>query len=132
MNDPYIETSYQCSLISLRVAQRGASLDELLRCNGQSEWTFITAWNPHGNTDSVENNERNNQLLLLDLQKQGHIIIPGWGIGDDRRWPPEASFLVLGINKEQAISLAKRYKQRAIVCGSIGQVASLHYIEEKS
>jgi len=131
MGDPYRETSYQSSLISIRVDQQSASIDQLLQCNNQSSWAFLTAWNPHGEMTSIDDNQRANQELLHDLQQENFIILPGWGIGDDRVWPPEASFLVIGIAKDQAISLAKRYKQRAIVLGMIGTAASLYYLEEE-
>jgi hypothetical protein len=52
-------------------------------------------------------------------------MFPGEGVGDDRTWPPERSTLVLGIEREAAISLGRRFGQRAIVCGRLGELATL-------
>jgi hypothetical protein len=129
--DVYKNTTYQCGIISIRIGTENSSLDNLLLVNGVNEWAFITAWNPNGEMSPPEQNYDANQQLLLDLQELNYFILPGWGVGDDRKWPPEASFLVLGINKEQAISLAKRYNQLAIVFGRIGIPSKLCFTKEE-
>ena len=125
--DPYKQTSYQCGTISIRVDRINPEIDALLRCNQRTEWAFITAWNPDGEIVSPEKNGKANQSLLLELQQKQYVILPGWGIGDDRQWPPEASFLVVGMNREEAMLLGNRYKQRAVVIGTLGQPAILSY-----
>jgi hypothetical protein len=52
-------------------------------------------------------------------------MFPGEGIGDDGVWPPERSVLVLGIEREAALQLGRRFGQRAIVCGDLGGLATL-------
>ena len=129
--DEYKNTTYQSGAISIRIGIQNSALDHLLRINRWKEWAFITAWNPNGEMSQPDNNHAANQRLLLDLQKHNFVVLPGWGIGDDRRWPPEASFLVLGINKQQAISLAKSYNQLAIVYGCIGNPPQLCFTKEE-
>ena len=131
MSNPYEETTYQSQLIAIRVGQQHPSLDEVLRCNGLTTWAFITAWNRNGELDSMSDNQHANEQLLEEVKQKGYIILPGWGIGDDRCWPPEASFLLLGINEQQAIALAQKYQQRALLVGTIGDIAKLHYTSER-
>ena len=44
-------------------------------------------------------------------------FFPGAGEADVGDWPPEPSFLVLGISEQRAVALAERYEQAAIVVG---------------
>ena len=131
MGDPYEETTYQCQLIAIRVGQRHPALDEVLRCNDLTEWAFVTAWNRNGVLETMSSNKQGNEQLLEEAKQKGYIILPGWGIGDDRCWPPEASFLLLGINEQAAIALAQKYQQRALVVGESGGIAKLHYTSER-
>ena len=39
----------------------------------------------------------------------------GRGIGSDETWPPEESFLALGLGYEQAVHIARHYGQNAFV-----------------
>jgi hypothetical protein len=46
-------------------------------------------------------------------------------VGDDNRWPPEDSYLVLDIGVEDAAELGRTHEQNAVVAGSIGKAARL-------
>lgn len=59
------------------------------------------------------------------LQAKSFTYYYGEGVPDNRNWPPEASFWVLGISKQDAIALGKKWEQRAIVFGRRGAVAEL-------
>lgn len=105
-------------MIQIRIHQFSPQLDEWLILNRCTTWAFVTAWNPidkapHQLGDNVENN----QVLLETLQQSGWIILPAWGIPDTQIWPPEASFLVLGISKEDAKLIARQFNQHAFVFG---------------
>ena len=54
----------------------------------------------------------------------------GEGIGDDGTWPLEQGILVLGIEREAAVQLGRRFGQRAIVCGELGGLATLALCDE--
>ena len=59
----------------------------------------------------------------------GHPMSKGEGIDDDGAWPPERSILVLGIERQTAVELGRRFGQRAIVCGELSGVADLALCE---
>jgi hypothetical protein len=45
----------------------------------------------------------------------GITYFPGEGQGEDPSWLAEASFLVLGLGREEASDLGRKYGQNAIV-----------------
>ena len=126
--DPYRQTTYQSDGIQIRIDKHHPILDNLLTINGCRSWAFLTAWNPDGRLCNPEENYRANRQMLTVLQQKQYIILTGWGVGDDRKWAPEASFLLLGIPEAEAISIGKAFKQRAIVIGNVGEPARLEYI----
>ncbi len=52
-------------------------------------------------------------------------VLPGAGVGTGGDWPPEPSLLILGIREEDALHLARRFGQNAIVAGTLGEPARL-------
>ena len=113
-------------MIQIRIHQLEPVLDQWLKHNGYMTWAFITAWNPIGESDhQLKQNIGRNDALLADLQLLNGMVLPGWGIPDAPEWPPEASFLVLGISKEDATVISARYGQRAFVFGEKGAKAQL-------
>ena len=70
-----------------------------------------------------ENHERAARLAA-DLAGK-FTVLPGVGVGDAGDWTPEESLLVLGIAQADAVAIALRYGQRAIVAGELGGVPRL-------
>jgi hypothetical protein len=98
-------------------------LDQLLQKQGLSTWAYITAWNPLSQMHlDLENHRRNTQLLK---ELTGFLVLKGKGEGQNGDWPPEESFLVLGISRQEAEQLGRLHGQRAIVFGGIGKPAEL-------
>ena len=64
-----------------------------------------------------ENAERQNELKAR-LQRERLIIFAGKRVGDDNKWPPEPSFLVLEIPRMAAIALGRDFGQNAIIVGN--------------
>ena len=119
-------------MVSIRIHCLSPHLDELLVLNRCTTWAFITAWNPidkepHLLTDNIVNN----RALLRTLQQSTWIILPGWGIPDVPEWPPEASFLVIGISKEEATMMARKCNQHAFVFGKYKKRAELCQLSEE-
>jgi hypothetical protein len=111
--------------LSLRIGARSAELDALLAVHGVGTWAYVTAFNPGSvSLTAVENSARQRQLehTVMDM---GLVSYPGQGVGDDRRWPPEPSLLVLGIAREAASHLGRQYGQLAIVYGEAHRPAEL-------
>lgn len=133
MNDSlfsaYRATTYRCYVgrrtIDIRISRIHPELDALLGDNAARTWCFITAVNPQSRRLGDEDNARRQVQLRRELEKRGWVIFEGEGIGDDDTWPAEPSFLVLGICRDQAVGLARRFDQAAIVFGELGGPAEL-------
>ena len=112
--------------LTIRVGEKNQLLNDLLQQHHCAAWTYVTAWNPFSKTQSDEINQLRNKELKEDLQD--YILFDGEGVGQDPKWKPEQSFLVLGISKEKAIALGNKYKQHAIVFGEINKTAELLWL----
>lgn len=129
LRNAYLATTYRCRAprggIDIRIGQSHVRLDSLLREHASRSWCFITACNPQSKRlGSVENRLRNSELRQ-EIDSRGWIVFEGEGIGDSGDWPAEPSFLVLGIGRREAIGLARRFDQAAIVAGEAGKPAEL-------
>jgi hypothetical protein len=109
--------------IVIKIDKKSPALDELLRKHQVNEWAYITAWNPFAKVLSDEENDRR-QLELKELLKD-FICFEGEGVGTDPAWKPERSLLVLGIPKNEAMQIGKKFEQYAIVYGRIDEAAEL-------
>lgn len=119
----YRATSYRVgSDLALRVGETSPALDELLARRDLVEWAYLTAHNPGSVALSPgENRARQSELLG---RVAGYPLLLGEAVGDDGTWR-EASVLVLGIRREDALRLARAFGQNAILCGTRGGVAEL-------
>lgn len=109
--------------IIIKINEKNKELNKLLKKNNVSEWAYITAYNPMSQISSEARNESANKKLLIDIQE--YKVFKGEGVGQDNTWKPEKSFLVLGVNKNKAIEIGKKYLQKAIIFGVINQSAEL-------
>ena len=101
---------------SLRIGQHSPELTALLADRGASFAAFITAENPASIPTSVDENAQRQLTLRAELEAIDALVIPGEGQGTDPAWPPEASWLAVGITRDQACSLGTAHGQNAIVC----------------
>ncbi len=128
IHDAYRRTSYRATLdsgvrIEIRVGETCAALDAELRARGAADWAFVTASNPHATRLSDAENSGRHAELAHALA--AYTCFEGEGAGDDPAWPPECSLLVLGIREDEALRIARRFAQEAIVAGALGQPARL-------
>lgn len=112
--------------ICIRVGQHEPALDDLLAQYGAEAWVFVTASNPaSAHLDAAENRARNEELKRC-LES---LALPAWYRGAGRSptgaWDPEESVLALGIEREDALRLGRRFGQNAVVWGRVGSVAEL-------
>lgn len=133
LDDAYRATTYRVFVsagqepVDLHIGEVSPRLDELLASHGLESWAFITAWNPASLPLPAEaNNKRHAELLQL-VRDRGWRFCEGSGIPGNPDWEPERSLLVLGISKDEAIALGKRFEQNAIVTGQRGEKAQLVY-----
>lgn len=99
----------------LRIGHVSEALVDLFVQTGQTGATFITAENPFSQTTTMQENAANQARLHQDLSALGATILKGSGQGEDPTWPAEASYLAIGIAREQACELGRKYRQNAIV-----------------
>lgn len=126
----YAETDYVVydPRIVIKVGEISPELDELLAKHNCTEWSYITAWNPYSEiTDRVVNDQRNAELKL---ELSNYFVFEGEGRGSDPKWEPEKSLLIVGIARNNAIELGKKYRQNAIVSGKVNSPAELLWIRE--
>lgn len=125
--EAYTATEYRVlhgdACIVLRIGEPAHDLDDLLP-SGVRAWAFITPCNPRSQTLSDEENCRRLSAFRQDVDTK-HALIEGVGVGTQGDWPPEPSFLVLNIERADALALATRWEQNAFVFGQRGGVAEL-------
>ncbi len=100
--------------ITLRVGQVSAAVRTLLATSAAEGAVFITAWNPFGEKKSVPINNAANDKLKAELEKNGCLVLDGYGANQDNSWR-ENSFFAYPVSRQQAIELCCSYAQNAIV-----------------
>jgi len=112
----------------LRIGEKHPEWDATLHTLGIAEWAMVTAYNPRSKQLlPIENRERQ-ERLGAEIGALGFACWPGENIADDGGWPAETSALVLGIGREVAMELARRFEQHAIVVGRVGEAAELVWV----
>jgi len=114
---------------TIRIGERCAAVDALLAQHGADEWAYITAYNPGGRHAGADANAAAQARLEAALRASARPVLRGAGAGDDGRWAPEPSLLVLGLPRAEAVELARRVGQEAIVAGRRGAPAELVYCD---
>ncbi|MCP1340407.1 DUF3293 domain-containing protein [Idiomarina sp. M1R2S28] len=126
----YKNTDYEFRVgkqrIILAIGRKNTDFDRLCERLGHTAGTFITACNPQSQLlANTENKSRNRQLATRLEQMTEFYCFSGEGLDRDKQWPPEASFMVLGLSQQTAIDLAREYQQNALVWIEYQQAAVL-------
>ncbi len=85
----------------------------------------FTAHNPGSVPLTAEENRARHTRLEADVSARGYEVFTGEGVGDDVKWPAEASLLILGMPRAEAMALGDAHAQRAVVWGGVGEPALL-------
>ena len=109
----YRETDYFVSddpPLMLNIDEQNDDARILLASFGVETAAFLTAWNPGSQKLSDdENDDRQTELLTeIELRRLNYLV----GYGEHADWR-EYSYLILGINQEDATALAHRFEQNA-------------------
>ncbi len=115
--------------IDLRIDQCHADLDRLLAMNNASRWAIVTAFNPHSVRLSNAENLNRHGLLVASVRENGWTALDAQALPPDKDWPPEHGLLILEIAESDAVSLATRLQQNAIVAGELDRPARLVWID---
>ena len=101
--------------ITILIGECNQNLRALLKEHKVFTAALITAFNPHSNILSIEENSKSQSHLLEDIRRLGLKTIGGYGQDIAEEWPKEISLLVLGITEAQAETLADRYSQNGFI-----------------
>lgn len=103
-------------IIILNIGRKNNDFDRLCERFGCTTGAFITACNPQSQLLTDDENKGRNKQLATHLEKVSQVYcFSGAGQDRDQQWPPEASFMILGLSQETAIDLAREYQQNALV-----------------
>lgn len=111
----HYQVQYPQGAFTLRTDNPSDELARLLRETGHTCAAFITACNPHSWPLSEAENALAQQQLAEELAQHGYMTIPAIGLDPAGEWQGEESFLVPGLDLENAKSLGEQYAQNAIL-----------------
>nr|WP_243748855.1 DUF3293 domain-containing protein [Pseudomaricurvus alcaniphilus] len=99
----------------LRIGEQSPDLLALFEQQPVKSACFLTACNSYSETVSAQQNSERQSQLQAELEELGPLLYLGEGADPNGKWPAEPSFLVVGIKCHQAMVLAVRFEQTAIV-----------------
>ncbi len=114
---------------TIRIDGQNPELRAVLNDRQARTWAFLTAYNPLSQPASPEQNFARQAELVRLVGKLGYQYLHGYGTGEN--WPPEASLFILDIPRDEAISLAQKFHQSAILWGEVDKDAELVWCEPR-
>jgi hypothetical protein len=128
----YRATTYRidsgAAVVDVRIGACHAGVDALLARFDAADWAFVTAWNPGSRPTDAPTNAHAQARLLAGVRAAGFRCLEGQGIPDAPAWEPERSVWIAGIDRIAARKLGARFRQTAIVVGSLGGAAELLFL----
>jgi hypothetical protein len=112
----------------IRIGEICPQLDAILVADGMTEWAFVSAANPGSEAMAEADNAARHADLVRWLDAGRLPFFEGAGVPDEPGWPVEPSVLILGMPCPDAVALARRLGQNAILCGRRGGVARLVWV----
>lgn len=109
----------------LRVDEPSAALAQCHEHHGVRCSAFLTAWNPGSRPVAAGVNAAAQAALEERLRAAGHRLLAGRGVDRAGRWPPEASVLALGLEREAARLLGREFGQAGLVWAGADAVPRL-------
>jgi hypothetical protein len=111
--------------IVMKVGEKNAQIDALLAAQGADRAAFVSAANPRGLRRRLAENVVAFHTLRNVLRKSRYLVYEGEGRDPKGAWRPEGSVLVLGIAREDAEALGRRFGQNAILYLEKGRAPEL-------
>ena len=129
----YLETTYRvlCASdpIDIRIGVPNAALDAMLQARGVHNWAFVSASNPRSQMTPDEDNARRHGEMTRSLHAERRLFVDALGVPDHADWTPERSVLIFGIERSEALALARRWQQYAIVYARRGELPELVWVD---
>lgn len=118
----YRATLYRAGALGVRVGRRSAGADAWLAAHRRPLGCFLTAWNPRSRPMPPRWNAR----AMAALRRALRGVACERGEGALGRWREEMVFAAL--SRHEALRLARRFRQAAIVVVPRGRPARLIYL----
>lgn len=115
--------------LTIEIGKLNQEIDEIIIKHNSNAWAFITAYNPYSRVlTNDENRVRHEELK--DLTKN-YMTFEGHGVGEDPTWEAELSLFIIGISKDDALKIGKKFEQNAIVYGKFNNSPELLILNEE-
>lgn len=123
--EAYKKTKYKIfePSIIIEIGKLNHDVENLLKKHNSIEWAFVTAYNPYSKVLTDNENKLRHEELKELIKK--YVSYEGHGVGEDPKWKPELSLLIIGISKEESISIGNKFEQNAIIFGRIDSTPQL-------
>lgn len=117
LQSAYLESEYRLAgnQIVMQIGAPNQALSDLLSQYRVSCAAFVTADNPYSRPASHQENQASLARLTEELDRRRLRWLPGVGAHPRGQWEPEQSVLVLGLGRDGAAELGRRYGQNAVV-----------------
>lgn len=99
----------------LKIGHYSDELSRIYKTKKVTSAAFLTAYNPYSKELIISENKHRNKKLEEIIIKMKYQYILGDGKSGNQDWEGEASFLILGIDKECSMVLGNQFEQNAIV-----------------
>jgi hypothetical protein len=126
-----IQVVYKAGDFKIEIGSTHPLLDEFMGQSGAERWVVITAENPYGEEFPFFINKQRTGILRAELEENELLFLETVGESNLEEVPNENCFLVIGISIEQAVSIALRYNQDAIVTGVPKGFAEIVALQER-
>jgi hypothetical protein len=131
----YRATSYLLHLrgetIRLRVDHPSPEFISFLEHVECEQWAFISAVNPGSELLTEAANAGRHRRFLATVSAQKLIYFAGDAVPDTANWPIEPGLLLLHIDLEKALALAREFGQSAFLAGQGNDAPGLHYCSQQ-
>lgn len=118
--------------ICFKIGKHSKKTDEILTQNNAGTFAFLTAYNPLSQKVSNEENERRQAELIKLLQAENYQFLKGYGTNEDESWEREKSLFILKITEDEAVKIARKFEQNAIVFGERNESAKLVWCDSQN
>ena len=127
--DAYLSTEFSVEEVPnpflLRVGSCSSALLALHAECGVTCSAFLTAYNPGSRPHSDDWNRAAQERVEAELTQGGFALRRGMGRDPSGAWPGEPSVLALGIPRDEAERIGRRYGQNAILWSDVDAVPQL-------
>lgn len=129
LQQAYLDALYRVEgEFDFRIGEYSLKLRDLHAGHHAHHSHFITAFNPESKRLPAEENAARHAELGQRLDTLGAKKLAAAGLDPDGQWPPEPGYLVFDLPHENVLTLARAYRQNAVVGIGHDAIARLIFI----